>query len=196
MTNPRLDLAENTDDWAYHKEPPPFAAPVQLGLCTVAGILIICGVTLMTQTAHLAGPTQTYISAWCLTTIGIQLITGVVAAENYRRMKSLGRGKARMQKAQLKLRDGQRELTVGQAELKAGQKVIEQLMIELRDQISDGIARLDAGTQAADHAKAEILALLEKVGDRVDSGVDAVEGAYAAAGGLVDEFTPRLAARD
>lgn len=197
MTYPTLNQMETTDDWAFQREAPPFAAPIQLALSAIAGIVIICGVTLMTRTAYDVGPDQSYTAAWCLTSIGFHVLTGVVAAENYRRMRSLGRGKARMQKAQIKLRDGQRDLTVGQAELRKGQEVLEGLMLELRDRIADGTVRVDAGAQATELAKAEILERLREVGDRVNNGVNAVELAYMAAGGTaVDEFTPRRVARD
>lgn len=191
LTDLRLDHMEiTTDDWAARKEAPPFTAPIQLAMVAIAAITIVSGTTLMSQTAYQAGPTQSYVSAWCLTTIGFHMIAAIVAAENYRRMKSLGRGKKRMQIAQLRLRDGQRELTVGQAELRVGQEKLREgqenlqaLLVGIEDRIADATAQMAADREASGLARTEFRVMLEEVRDGVNFGVSAIEQAYGVAAG-------------
>lgn len=199
MTESRLERLENTDqNWATNREAPPFTAPAQLCMILFAGIIFIAGLLLIEETAHQVGPVQTYVSAWCLMSLGGHFLAGVIAAENYRRMRSLARGKFRMQQWQLALRerqeklvDGQAELKKGQADLNAGQKVLEDLIIRLEEQFASGMARIDASHEAIDLAKTEILVVLEEVGDGVQSGVSVVEQAYGVAADALDVFAAR-----
>lgn len=192
-------------------------------MIAVAVILFGSGFTVLSQTATQAGPVQTYISAWCLVSLGGHMVSGIIAAENYRRMRSLGRGKARMQEAQLRLRDGQRDLKAGQAELAqgqehlaqgqehlaqgqlnlaagqkelmAGQRALAQLLNRLDGRVCDGLARVEAGNKAASVTKGEIMDWLEEIGDGVQNGVSVVQEAYAVAKGPTDDLTPRRLVR-
>lgn len=101
--------------------------PGQAVVTTVSIIAITCGVVLLSESAHLVGPLEVYLTGLVLLLGGIMLLPGIVLTELYRRVRGLGRSANRLQLGQ------HQQATVNESLL----KILEELDGKITDALTE-----------------------------------------------------------